>query len=383
MNLMEALMAKKMGGGGGSEAVTPQSVLNAMEGMDAGQQSAARAAIGATDTTTGLADSIKQAILDCFDHVAWAVPNGQDYVDALEAAMYPLQSISAVYTQSGTVYDTDSLDSLKADLVVTATYENGDTETVDAADYTLSGTLTEGTSTITVSYGGKTTTFTVTVTHSETPAGYTFFDYLKRASASNDYIITDLVQSPSFAVLDFEFWFETNNTSGNTDAVFGCRTTNSAAANKNEVALFVCDSAKNAAIRISTFGTPYQDFGSYIANTMRHIVYKFNNGNSYFTVDDGESIYVTNAVSADNIPAQTTYPLWLLNVNAGGSSQTNTSMAKGATTKFGKIIFYQAGTNTKVYELVPAYNGEKYGYYEKVHNVFYAQKNAILGGGDY
>lgn len=79
-------------------------------------------------------------------------------------AQATVTSISAVYTQSGTVYDTDSLDSLKSDLVVTATWSNQTTSTVASADYTLSGTLTTGTSTITVSYGGKTTTFTVTVT---------------------------------------------------------------------------------------------------------------------------------------------------------------------------------------------------------------------------
>ena len=79
-----------------------------------------------------------------------------------------LTSISAVYTQSGTVYDTDTLDSLKTDLVVTAHYDNSTTSTVASTDYTLSGTLTAGTSTITVSYGGKTTTFNVTVTHDVT-----------------------------------------------------------------------------------------------------------------------------------------------------------------------------------------------------------------------
>ena len=84
-----------------------------------------------------------------------------------------LSSISAVYTQSGTVYDTDTLDSLKDDLVVTAHYSDSSTATVAAADYTLSGTLAEGTSTITVSYGGKTTTFSVEVTEGGVlPAGY-------------------------------------------------------------------------------------------------------------------------------------------------------------------------------------------------------------------
>jgi hypothetical protein len=83
--------------------------------------------------------------------------------DVVVTARPTLSSISAVYTQSGTVYDTDSLDSLKSDLVVTATYSDSSTQTVPAADYTLSGTLTAGTSIITVAYGGKTDTFMVSV----------------------------------------------------------------------------------------------------------------------------------------------------------------------------------------------------------------------------
>lgn len=85
--------------------------------------------------------------------------------DVTVSGFAELVSISAVYTQSGTVYDTDSLDSLKADLVVTATYSDSSTATVTA--YTLSGTLTVGTSTITVTYSNKTDTFNVTVSARE------------------------------------------------------------------------------------------------------------------------------------------------------------------------------------------------------------------------
>lgn len=126
---------------------------------------------------SGLTEDIKQALLQIAEKVAYIDEDGQDYYDALEDALYPpadLVSISAVYTQSGTVYDTDSLDSLKSDLVVTAHMSDSTTRTV--TDYVLSGTLTEGTSTVTVTYGGKTTTFTVTVT--EAPP-YTFYDYLQ------------------------------------------------------------------------------------------------------------------------------------------------------------------------------------------------------------
>lgn len=120
----------------------------------------------------GLSDDAKQALLACFQHIAF-LDDDEDYYQNLYDALYStdpptpptpatLVSISAVYTQSGTVYDTDTLNRLKTDLVVTAHYSDSTTATVTT--YTLSGTLTEGTSTITVSYGGETTTFTVNVT---------------------------------------------------------------------------------------------------------------------------------------------------------------------------------------------------------------------------
>ena len=86
-----------------------------------------------------------------------------DIVITASASAAVVASISAVYTQSGTVYNTDTLDSLREDLVVTATYDGGTTSVVTT--YALSGALTAGTSTITVTYGGETTTFSVTVTH--------------------------------------------------------------------------------------------------------------------------------------------------------------------------------------------------------------------------
>lgn len=69
-----------------------------------------------------------------------------------------LISISAVYS-GGDVAEGTSVTDLTC-IVVTATYSDGSTATV--TDYTLSGTIVEGSNTITVSYGGKTTTFTVT-----------------------------------------------------------------------------------------------------------------------------------------------------------------------------------------------------------------------------
>lgn len=92
-----------------------------------------------------------------------------------------LVSISAVYTQSGTVYPTTALDDLKADLVVTGTYSDSTTATITG--YTLSGTLAEGTSTVTVTFGGLTTTFSVTVSP-PTPL-YTLYQGSGTSSSGN------------------------------------------------------------------------------------------------------------------------------------------------------------------------------------------------------
>lgn len=119
----------------------------------------------------GINEQVKEALLQLAQKVAYIDNQGSVYYQALYNALYgttpaTLVSISAVYTQTGTVYDTDSLDSLKQDLVVTATYSDSSTAVIPAVDYTLSGSLSVGTSTILVSYSGETTTFQVTVTAS-------------------------------------------------------------------------------------------------------------------------------------------------------------------------------------------------------------------------
>ena len=119
-------------------------------------------------TITGtFTNAAKNALLDLLDKVAYIDGNGQTYLDALRSELFAttVLSISAVFTQGATViYDTDTLDSLKSMLVVTATYSDSSTEVINASDYTLSGTLTVGTSTITVSYENITDTFSVAVT---------------------------------------------------------------------------------------------------------------------------------------------------------------------------------------------------------------------------
>lgn len=116
--------------------------------------------------SSGFSEEFRLALYDLVSHIgAWTDKNGQTYIDNLYNAMNPtakVDYITAVYTQSSTVYSTDTLDSLRSDLVVIAHYTDSTTSIVSL--YTLTGTLEVGTSTITISYGGKTTTFNVIVT---------------------------------------------------------------------------------------------------------------------------------------------------------------------------------------------------------------------------
>ena len=168
------------------------------EGGQSGQallsDGAGGAVWGQAQGGSGLTDEIKTALMNVVNHIgAWSDEHGAEYAQALYDALYSsknLVSISAAFNQgSAVIYDTDSLDSLKQYLTVTATYDDSSTGVI--TNYTLSGTLAVGTSTITVSYGGKTATFNVTVAHAGLlPAEYQQVEYI--ANPSNAYIVTSI-----------------------------------------------------------------------------------------------------------------------------------------------------------------------------------------------
>lgn len=129
--------------------------------------------------------AVKIAMDNLFAKAAYADDDALDDYSVFHtwANTIAITSISAVYTQSGTVYDIDSLDVLQADLVVTASYDNG--TSVVVSGYTLSGELTTGTSTITVTYQGKTATFFVTVSQYVVTHTYENNQYIGISNPSN------------------------------------------------------------------------------------------------------------------------------------------------------------------------------------------------------
>ena len=102
-------------------------------------------------------------VVSLFKKSAFLSNDAETDINALESLLSGgISRIVAVYDQGGTIYAGQSLDDLRPDLVVTAYYLDGTSGVITT--YTLSGTLLAGTSTITVSFGGKTATITVSVT---------------------------------------------------------------------------------------------------------------------------------------------------------------------------------------------------------------------------
>lgn len=104
----------------------------------------------------GLSAAAKAALLNCFDHVAWEDDSGREYYNSLKSALYEnvYPKITAIFNPGAhTVYTDDSLESLKPYLNVKY-YEDSASEGTTVSSYTLSGTLEEGTSIITVLYQG-------------------------------------------------------------------------------------------------------------------------------------------------------------------------------------------------------------------------------------
>lgn len=90
------------------------------------------------------------------------IPSVTEPIRITAKATNVILRISAVYNQTGEVHPDTALDDLRNDLVVKGGV--GGSLPYTLTDYTLSGDLEVGTSTITVDFYGKTTTFDVTVT---------------------------------------------------------------------------------------------------------------------------------------------------------------------------------------------------------------------------
>lgn len=102
---------------------------------------------------TAFVEVLTDAELNAFK-IAWGITDSGEEPETPEVT---LSSISATYS-GGSVLVGTSVNNLTG-IVLTANYSDGTSKTVTG--YSLSGTIKEGSNTVTVSYGGKSTTITV------------------------------------------------------------------------------------------------------------------------------------------------------------------------------------------------------------------------------
>lgn len=317
---------------------------------------------------SGLSSDIKDALLQIASKCAYIDDDGQDYYDALEAALYPpaeLESISAVYTQSGTVYPSTSLDDLKTDLVVTAHYDDSSSETVTS--YTLSGTLTEGTSTVTVSYGGKTTTFEVTVSASP----YTFYDYAAmtynagETVPANYGIVTDIPMSSDWIMeLSFKYPSQSLNTAQN---ILGIR---NGQYGTKEFGFFVTPSTSKLGYWYANTDTT-QNITALVADQLNTIVVQPVGVSSSFPNNATIKLNNTDYSTGSTATGQT-WNSWLSLFEYGTSATTTSDRTdlKSIGLQLGEIVI-KTTSNTVLYDLKPAKYQSNYGFYDSVNDKFY------------
>lgn len=167
------------------------------------------APVGGND---GTAEEVARLCYALFSKAVFTENVTQDMLALQAIFTASIVSISATFTQGDTVVtEATELDTLKNNLVVTATDEDGVTSTLSADDYTLTGTLIIGTSTITVHYGDKTDTFDVTVVQGGQP--YTIVDTISYR-ANNTYKTTEYL--PAVLALNYNATANTTEFSGKT-----------------------------------------------------------------------------------------------------------------------------------------------------------------------
>ena len=322
----------------------------------------------------GLSEDVKQALLQIAEKVAYIDDDGQDYYDDLYNALYPpadLVSISAVYTQSGMVYDTDSLDSLKSDLVVTALYDDQTTETITT--YTLSGTLTEGTSTITVSFGGKTTTFDVIVVHQEVPSGYTKYDYLTLsgltppAQAKTYGIWTDAQMSTDYT-LEMKLYVPSGISSFSATPLFGTR---NGASGTKEYAIFYKYSNNQIGYWFdgtdSTNQPPTPSKGVVHTIKIQPVGVSETYPNAVTINIDGTE-YDTGSTSTGKM-FESWFGIFTYAINSNMGIASSDVIYVGQ--QIGEILVTDSNGDA-VYDFVPVKDSsDRYGFYEKVNGNFY------------
>ena len=237
--------------------------------------------------------------------------------------------------------------------------------------YALSGELVEGDSTVTVSYGGKTTTFTVDVTR------YVMYDYIyNSANVDSEYVNTGLTYR--WTTLNLEFEALNNNPKTASDGLIGANNTNTSDT-KN---IIWYGRASKGGFSTYSLGVAKQ-LSTVPENTRAVCKYFFvDGGESYIQYEDTVVAVATVSESSigDNIK-----PLLLAGTYTVSGNNSPYGMKGERGCKLGYVKFSDPSTDNVVYNFIPAHDlqNNKYGFYETVHSVFYPSNGSNFRCGNW
>lgn len=284
------------------------------------------------------------------------------------AGSVDLVSIDAVFTQGNrTIFTDTELDSLKNYLVVTATYSNGSTSILSDDAYVLTGQLTAGTSTITVTYDNKTDTFNVTVTEFTLPEGYTRYGYIQKKTTSDTKVPRSkfilLNTYDDLNELSLELTLGQKSSTSTSPAIFGARMGDTTATS------FSLYNTSTDGFRMNARGKQVMNTTFISAKTKLEFINPAASP-AYWRVNGGE-LHATEWTNSIVI----TCPIMLFNNATYTDTSTNYSLHAQA--RIGDMIFRTADGECVGYYIPVTYDGV-IGMYDFVSETFYTASNTTV-----
>lgn len=278
-----------------------------------------------------------------------------------------VESLTAEFTQGArTIFDDHDINDLKKYLVVTVNYENGTSEVTE--NYTLSGTLSGGTSTITVSFGGKDTSFDVDVTAFEIPEGYTRYDYIEKKTTSQSKVAPSnfiyLNEYEDYNTLSMEAIIAHKaNTVGDEAGILGARLESGSGI--NYYAIYWKAGSGTVNVRLRNMTCAY----TVPTTTKKATIVVDNPSTSPLTVkiNDGEAVKY-NWTDSLVIP----HPMSLFNNLPHGSTST---YYINRDSQIGDLVFRKENGECVGYYTPVVYDG-KIGMYDQISKTFYTAVTA-------
>ena len=355
-----------------TNTLTHASTSNAAESTPKGGAYSATITAGAGYTLTGATVSITMGGVDITSTayssgtISIAAVTGA-LVITVTAAEQSATSLAVSFTQGSKVFyeDVDTLDDLRQYITVTATME--DNTSVVVTDYTLSGTLEAGTSTITASYLGASDTFSVVVSAlGSIPSGYTAYDYVynnKKGgnSTTNNGICVDtgLAGSTYSATVYSHDILVTVNVSGAANSVLCGSRSGTGDTNLNNSRVIFIGTVNSK----PQFGFQYNGGAAWPPELV-------NNG-TYRIITKDTNVYINGELKAENLHVDTTFTPTSYNIALFGECRGSFYAVK-ETIKIRHFIVRDAN-GLAVAAMFPCVNSSSVaGFYDVVREAFYA-----------